>query len=156
MIKRINYNIISRLMIVFFAVALSGLNAADTFTVEWLRKGCEAVVAGKNEPNNLTKDQDSAGAEMVVYLHAFITGANSMCLANEAEEQNSKLTMPPENWIDGSKLAPMLLDFLRENPNVKGSAKARQLMMAFYYINHPDSTKRHKALGKIILEKTYK
>ena len=79
-----------------------------------------------------------------------------MCLANEAEEQNSKLTMPPENWIDGSKLAPMLLDFLRENPNVKGSAKARQLMMAFYYINHPDSTKRHKALGKIILEKTYK
>ena len=77
-----------------------------------------------------------------------------MCLANEEKEQNSKLTFPPEAWIDATKLAPMILGFLRENPKVKDSAKARELMMAFYYMKHPDSTKRQKDLGAFLLDKT--
>lgn len=142
------------LIAILFSVGINHLKAADTFNVAWLRKGCAAVVVGQNDPDNFSKNQETTSLQVIFWLNGFVTGANAMCLANEEKEQNSKLTFPPEVWIDAAKLAPMILGFLRENPKVKDSANARELMMAFYYMKHPDSTKRQKELGAFMLEKT--
>ena len=147
-----NFQKLLSLLAILFAVGINHLNAADTFNVAWLRKGCAAIVVGQNDPDNFSKNQEMNSLQVVFWLNGFVTGANAMCLANEEKEQNSKLTFPPEAWVDPVKLAPMILGFLRENSKIKDSAKARELMMAFYYMKHPNSTKHQKNLGVFLLE----
>ena len=151
-----NYKLPLVLSMLFFSIGIIKLNADDSFSVAWLRKGCTGIVVAENDPKNLTKDQETRNLQILFWLNGFVVGANSMCLANEEKANNSKLTLPPATWIDARKLAPMLLDFLKENPKVQDSAKAREFMTAFYYMKHPDSTERQKAISKSILEKTYK
>jgi hypothetical protein len=144
------------LIAILFVFGINHLEAADVFNVAWLRKGCTAIIVGTNDKSNFSTNQATIGSQVIFWLNGFVTGANSMCSANEESEHNSKLTFPPEDWIDNAKLAPMILTFLRENPKVKDSAKARELMMAFYYMKHPYSTTRQKDFGAFLLEKTYK
>ncbi len=83
-------------ILLFTALPLCSLNAAEIFSVDWLRKGCAAIVVGDSDKRNFTKDQESSSLQTMCWLNGFLVGANSMCMMNEAREQNSKLTFPPE------------------------------------------------------------
>ena len=145
--------------LVFAACSLfmmgSALSAPESYTSAWLKAGCVASIVVENDRENYTADQHRIFSRVLMWTNGFMQGANSMCLADAGEGKSkgasSKLTFPPDKWLSFSKLAPEILEFMRANPEIADSVAAREVMMAFYYLNHPDASAREKILGGNLL-----
>jgi len=109
------------------------------------------MLVAKNDPNNFTKNQEKTALQFMCWLNGFMGGAHSMSLAVPEEDKNSEFMIPPPDWFDSATLVPVLLAFVNENPEVSGTASAREFLQAFYYLEHPKATALHKARGKATL-----
>jgi hypothetical protein len=78
-----------------------------------------------------------------------------MSFAHEAEGANSKLTSAIYKWQNIRGLAPEILEFIRKYPNIADSASCQNVMMAFYYMNHPDATDDNIITGMAFLGMAY-
>jgi hypothetical protein len=116
-------------------------------SLQWLKQGCVSVVVMETTPKSFTKEQEILAISVSTWLNGFITGANSMCLANTEADKTSPLFYPPQEWTDARKLAPKILSFLDSHPEIPSSATCREVMMAFYYSTHPKRTEFHLAIA---------
>jgi len=143
-------------IVCFLSAATTVAEEPQPFSVDWLQKGCTAIVVGENDPDNFTKNQQNTATQSLYWLNGFMVGANAMCLAIPGELEESKIMYPPPEWMDIATLATQLLAFLNENQEIIGSAKAREFMLAFYYLKHPAGTERHRFYGQSTLDKIIK
>ena len=87
--------------------------------------------------------------QVQVWLNGYIVGVNSMCFS---VDPSPPITYPPDEWTDGRKIAPMILEFMKKNPKIPPTAKARSVVTAWYLSSHPKATPEHKRLSKVIVE----
>jgi hypothetical protein len=135
------------------AGASQRLQAAGSYDAGWLETGCIAILVAEKDPESFTKKQEEAAREMICWLNGFMCGANAMVYADEdfRDRKIPPLVFIPDDWLDARNLAPQILEFIRKN-KVSQSAKAREVMMVWYYLSHPKATDSHKSLARSLIE----
>ena len=128
----------------------------DPFSVTWLEKGCLSIMVFEKDLKNWTKDQEKTANQVTFWLNGFLVGANSMFAAEGPDSVAPAIVFPPETWMDSKKLAPLILEFIRQNKQIPKDAKAREVMTAWYYISHPKATQEQKNFGIFLLSELAK
>lgn len=119
----------------------------DIYSAAWLEKGCIAIT------HNLKNDQwleadGLAGIQVQLWLSGVMAGINAMSFsANPA----SSLTHPPDGW-SGPVAAPLIVEFMKNNPNIPPESAASRVVTAWYISSHPDSKPEHKRVAKEIID----
>ena len=140
--------------IAFFLFAittqLASAEAPRINSAAWLKNGCESLKhMAESEKWPEGNEAAAAGMQVQVWLNGYIVGVNSMCLS---KDPSPDITYPPDKWTDGRIIAPMILEFLKQNPKIPLTAKARSVVTAWYYSAHPKATAEHKRLSKAIVD----
>jgi hypothetical protein len=80
----------------------------------------------------------------------FLVGVNG---ATFIPKEHYDLFFPPEEWLDSTKIASSILDYIEKNKEfIKSTTPARKVMVSWYLANHPKSGDREKALAESLLK----
>jgi hypothetical protein len=116
---------------------------------EWLRQGCSAIVLSAAEREPLPYGQAQMGRDVGAWMHGFLSGVHATFLTQD--EEDAKFYTPPDEWYDSKQLAPLILVFLRDH-KINPTTKAREVMMAWYYMSHPEAATWHQLAGETMLD----
>lgn len=141
------------IFLIFCSTTLNAGEDIKNFTRAWLEKCCLSIMVGKHDPNNYTKDQEDATRSFIFWINGFMVGANSMCMAPEEGSPTLDLAFPPQEWLDAFSVSTKILEFCKKNPEIPPNASAREVVMIWYYLNHPKSTDYHKDTARHLLIK---
>jgi len=137
--------------ILLFLSAFCAIGAPqkDTVNAAWLRKGCVAIIAFDARGKTNMGDDKAILFQAVMFIRGFIDG---FCTAQVAVKEESELFSPPDDWLDVSKAAASLLNFMKKNEGrIPDNTSARMVMALWYCGNHPKATDANKASSEKML-----
>ena len=143
-----NFRLLISLLTIIAVVQTSYAdNDAKPLTAGWLKQGCSVLTS--TQKGSITSQQEKTSVTVAVYMIGFMHGANAMALE---DKEINRFYHLPDDWINPMKLAPALIAFI-DKYSIPKDSEAREVMMSYYYLNHPDRNEHHESVGYVIISR---
>ena len=119
-------------------------------SVEWLQKGCEAIIAFDKDPAKMTEDERTLATELKCMFDGFGTGIATASLG--LGENSTVLEIDYIQTFPG-ETAERVLAFCRQYQKFfKPGTSASRVLQAWYLSSHPKATREQRTMGLLLLD----
>jgi hypothetical protein len=108
---------------------------------------------GKNAFEKLDGKQLQTFYGVIHFYTGFLRGINNTFIQFE-RGRTPKTLIPPDEWLTWGNVAPDILNFMQKNKkSITDETPASDVLAAWYWAEHPESTDRDKLASQVILER---